>query len=63
LTGCVAGCTCRSKFVNSPITPTGTCQAYLPYVEEGVLVQAIDIDTVTGLLARRFAAGRYGEEE
>ena len=43
----------------SLITPSGQCQAYLPYGEEGVLVQEIDIDKATGLLARRYAPERY----
>ena len=43
------------------ITPTGECQAYLPYGEEGVLVQAIDVDAATGLLANRYAPNRYNE--
>lgn len=45
----------------SLITPSGECQAYLPYGEEGVLVQAIDIDQATGLIATRYAPGRYQE--
>ncbi len=45
----------------SLITPGGECQAYLPYGEEGVLVQAIDVDKATGLLAARYAPGRYQE--
>lgn len=43
------------------ITPAGQCQAYLPYGTEGVLVQAIDVQEATGLLAKRYAAERYGE--
>jgi predicted amidohydrolase len=43
------------------IDPAGECQAHLPYGEEGVLVQSIDLDQATGLLARRFAPERYGE--
>jgi predicted amidohydrolase len=43
------------------ITPTGAVQAYLPYGEEGVLVQAIDIGAATGLLANRYAPNRYNE--
>jgi N-carbamoylputrescine amidase len=46
----------------SLIAPTGRCQAYLPYGEEGVLVQAIDAEQATGLLARRFAPDRYQDE-
>jgi predicted amidohydrolase len=42
----------------SLITPAGECQAYLPYGEDGVLVQAIDVAAATGLLATRFAPQR-----
>jgi len=45
----------------SLIAPSGECLAYLPYGEEGVLVQEIDIALATGLLAKRFAPERYGE--
>lgn len=45
----------------SLIHPSGECQAYLPYGEEGVLVQAIDPAQATGLLAMRYAPGRYRE--
>ena len=37
----------------SLIAPSGECQAYLPYGQEGVLVQAIDVEAATGLLASR----------
>jgi predicted amidohydrolase len=43
------------------IAPSGACQAYLPYGEEGVLVQEIDLEAATGLIARRFAPERYVE--
>ena len=45
----------------SLIAPTGRCQAYLPYGQEGVLVQEIDVKEATGLLATRYAPGRYRE--
>jgi predicted amidohydrolase len=45
----------------SLIDPSGRCQAYLPYGQEGVLVQAIDIEEATGLLAKRYAPERYQE--
>jgi predicted amidohydrolase len=45
----------------SLIAPSGECQAHLPYGEEGVLVQDIDVEKATGLLARRYAPGRYQE--
>lgn len=41
------------------ISPSGECQAFLPYGEEGVLVERIDLDAATGLLAARFAPARY----
>jgi predicted amidohydrolase len=43
----------------SLIAPSGQCQAYLPYGQEGVLVQAINVDEATGLLAARYAPERY----
>jgi predicted amidohydrolase len=43
------------------INPAGECQAYLPYGVEGVLVQEIDEEEATGLIARRFAPARYQE--
>jgi predicted amidohydrolase len=45
----------------SLIAPSGACQAYLPYGQEGVLVQTIDVDDATGLLATRYAPERYQE--
>ncbi len=42
----------------SLITPSGQCQAYLPYGQEGVLVQAIDLEQATGLFASRYAPER-----
>jgi predicted amidohydrolase len=46
----------------SLIGPTGECQAYLPYGQEGVLVRALDLEEATGLLATRYAPERYREE-
>jgi predicted amidohydrolase len=43
------------------IDPSGRCQAYLPYGQEGVLVQEIGIEAATGLLAARYAPERYRE--
>ena len=43
----------------SLITPSGQCQAYLPYGQEGVLVQAVNLEEATGLLASRHAPERY----
>jgi N-carbamoylputrescine amidase len=45
----------------SLIAPSGQCQAYLPYGKEGVLVQAINVEAATGLLATRYAPERYRE--
>ncbi len=45
----------------SLIAPSGECQAYLPYGEEGVLVEAIKVEEATGLLAARYAPERYQE--
>jgi predicted amidohydrolase len=45
----------------SLIGPSGECQAHLPYGQEGVLVQAIDREAATGLLASRYAPERYEE--
>ncbi|MEO5901751.1 MAG: carbon-nitrogen hydrolase family protein, partial [Ilumatobacteraceae bacterium] len=39
----------------SLIAPSGACQAYLPYGQEGLLVQSINAKEATGLLARRYA--------
>jgi predicted amidohydrolase len=45
----------------SLIDPSGRCQAYLPYGQEGVLVQPINVEEATGLLATRYAPERYQE--
>jgi predicted amidohydrolase len=45
----------------SLIDPSGECQAYLPYGQEGVLVQALEVEKATGLLAARYAPERYLE--
>ncbi len=45
----------------SLIAPSGECAAYLPYGQEGVLVQAIYTEAATGLIASRYAPGRYQE--
>ena len=45
----------------SLIDPSGECQAYLPYGQEGLLVQTINVEQATGLLADRFAPERYQE--
>jgi predicted amidohydrolase len=46
----------------SLIAPSGECQAYLPYGQEGVLVQVINLEEATGLYAARYASERYQEE-
>ncbi|MGQ0720765.1 MAG: carbon-nitrogen hydrolase family protein [Candidatus Eiseniibacteriota bacterium] len=45
----------------SLIDPAGRCHAYLPYGQEGVLVQPIRLEEATGLLAGRFAPERLRE--
>ena len=60
-----ASVTCATKFHESAtalIDPSGNCQAYLPYGQEGVLIQTIDPQKATGLIALRFAPDRYLEE-
>jgi predicted amidohydrolase len=47
----------------SLIAPSGECQAYLPYGQEGLLVQEIDLDKATGVLAARYAPERYLESK
>lgn len=46
----------------SLIGPDGTCLAHLPYGEEGVLVEEIDLASATGLLASRYAPERYRDD-
>jgi len=41
------------------IAPSGQLQAFLPYGQEGVLVQTIKLEEATGHLAGRFAPERY----
>jgi predicted amidohydrolase len=43
------------------IDPAVRCQAWLRYGQEGVLVQSINVDEATGLLARRYEPGGYLE--
>jgi predicted amidohydrolase len=45
----------------SLIAPSGACLAHLPYGEEGVLVQEINLAEATGLYATRYAPDRYEE--
>ncbi len=51
----------NQESATSLIAPSGDCQAYLPYGQEGLLVQAIEVEKATGLLANRFAPERYRE--
>jgi predicted amidohydrolase len=46
----------------SVVTPSGACLAHLSYGHEGVLVQEINIEEATGLLATRFAPERCQED-
>jgi predicted amidohydrolase len=46
----------------SLIAPSGRLQAFLPYGQEGVLVQEINVEEATGALAARYAPERYREE-
>jgi len=50
-----------AESATSLIAPSGECQAYLPYGQEGVLVQEIKVEEATGLLATRYAPERYQE--
>jgi predicted amidohydrolase len=43
------------------IAPSGECQAFLPYGQEGVLVQTLKTEEATGRLAARYAPERYRE--
>lgn len=45
----------------SLIAPSGGCQGYLPYGQEGLLVQEIEVERATGLLASRLAPERDQE--
>ena len=45
----------------SLIAPSGRCQAYLPYGQEGLLVQPINVEEATGLIANRYLPKRYRE--
>ena len=45
----------------SLIAPSGQCQAYLPYGQEGVLIQTLKVEEATGVLATRYAPERYRE--
>lgn len=52
---------CFQEAATSLITPSGRCQARLPYGHEGLLVEPIDLATATGRFASRYAAERYQE--
>jgi predicted amidohydrolase len=48
-----------AESATSVIAPSGECQAFLPYGEEGILVEALRLEDATGLLAGRYAPERY----
>lgn len=43
----------------SIIAPSGKCIAYLPYGDEGLLVQDLDLSEATGLIAARYSKELY----
>ena len=45
------------------IEPNGNVQGFLPYGQEGVLVEEIDLEKATGLIARRLAVERYVSDD
>src|SRR5262245_43708162 len=47
-----------AESATSVIAPSGKCQAFLPYGEEGILVEALRLEDATGLLAARYAPER-----
>src|SRR5262249_5257641 len=51
----------NKESATSLIAPSGQCKAYLPYWQEGVLAQTINLEEATGLLATRYAPERYHE--
>jgi predicted amidohydrolase len=53
----------HAESATSVIAPSGRCQAYLPYGEEGVLVETLRLDEATGLLASRWAPERHAESD
>lgn len=48
-----------AESATSLITPSGECQAFLPYGQEGVLVESVELAAATGLLAKRYAPDRH----
>jgi predicted amidohydrolase len=61
-----ASVNCAMRFQEAATTliaPSGELQAYLPYGEEGVLVQRLDLALATGLIAKRYAPARYGDSQ
>ena len=54
----------HAESATSVIAPSGRCQAYLAYAEEGVLVESLRLEEATGLLASRWAPERHaGSDE
>jgi predicted amidohydrolase len=57
-----ASVNCALRYPDSAtsiIDPSGRCQAFLPYGQEGLLIEEIDLEKATGLLAERYAPERY----
>jgi len=52
---------CFPESATSLIAPSGRCLACLPYGQEGILVQSIDAQQASGMLASRYAPERYRE--
>ena len=44
----------NTRNLPTQLLPDGTCIAYQPYGEAGVVIADIDIEKATGLLVRRF---------
>ncbi|RYY55462.1 MAG: carbon-nitrogen hydrolase family protein [Chitinophagaceae bacterium] len=51
-----------SESASALIAPDGRCVAHQPYGVPGVLVETIDLNEATGLLAARFKPSLYGME-
>jgi predicted amidohydrolase len=50
-----------AESATSVVAPSGKCQEFLPYGEEGILIARLRLDEATGLLAGRYAPERYRE--
>lgn len=51
----------HQESATSLISPVGECLAYVPYGEEGLLVQDIDLDEASLLCAKRYNPALYAE--